>query len=186
MHLSDLGTCDKIVVDADETVISPSVDFSAHIESLKQKGDDESQLRLSWLTTKTAILKLGANSETDLSYKLLKCHDAIRSSALALKYGIVKGGGSCLANIIKDLPNTEAGKIMYEALKAPFIQIAKNSGFVGEIYTQKEIPENIMDASMVIKMAVRNAIGIASTILTANGIVYLPEEPKKEEQKYAF
>lgn len=172
--LKSLGTCDRMVVDADETILTGTSDISEHIAHLQQKGDDDSKLRLSWLTNKTAILKLGANSETDLSYKKLKVHDAIRSSQLALKYGVVNGGGLCLDKVGGKLSNTVAGEIMRISLKAPHAQIVENSG------VHPEISFNIVDASMVIKMAVRNSIGIASTILTANGIVYIPEPTELE------
>lgn len=173
--LSALGTCDKITVDTDETILIGTKDISEHIAQLQSKGDDDSKLRLSWLTNKTAILKLGANSETDLSLKRLKCHDAIRSSELALKYGIVKGGGLCLNKVADTLPDTIAGAILKEVLKTPY-DINLENGV-------KEIPENVVDASMVIKKAVRHAVGIASTILTASALVYLPEEPIIKEQQ---
>lgn len=217
LTLNHLGTCDRIEVDNEETLIFGTKDISEHVAQLKAKGDTDSKLRLSWLVNKSAILKLGANSETDLSYKRLKCHDAIRSSELALKYGIVKGGGKCLfeignilgtpgylisesklsledakkissdlqegkpifvANIddIRPIKVSTAQNIMAQALKAPALQIMENG--------ITEVLENIVDASMVIKMAVRNAIGIASTILTAGGLTYIPE-PTPQEIAYA-
>jgi chaperonin GroEL len=176
--LSALGTCDKITVDADETILTGTQDISEHIAHLNSKGDDDSNLRLSWLTNKTAILKLGANSETDLSYKLLKLHDAIRSSQLALKYGIVSGGGLCLWRIANQTDNelwkSEAGRIMTVALNAPLKQIAENCAINQAEHIDK-LPDNIVDASMVVKMAVRNSVGIASTILTASSLIYIPE-----------
>lgn len=172
LDLKHLGTCDKIEVDEEETQIWGIKDISEHIASLQQKGDNDSKLRLSWLATKSAILKLGANSPTDLSLKRLKCHDAIRSSELALKYGIVKGGGICLRNVAELLPDTIAGGIMKEVLKTPYNINIENG--------VKEIPENVVDASMVIKKAVRHAVGIASTILTASALVYLVQPTDTE------
>lgn len=177
MSLSDLGTCGRITTDQDETIIIGTADISQHIKSLESKGDADSKLRLSWLNTKTAILKLGANSETDLSLKRLKCYDAIRSSQLALKYGVVKGGGICLESIAKSMPDTAAGNILKKALAYPRqiqIQNAKTE-YVGE---------DVVDASQTQKFAVRHAIGIASTILTASSLIYLPEEPKKESNPF--
>lgn len=174
MHLSDLGTCDKIVIDADETIIIGTQDITDHINNLKAKGDNDSLLRLSWLNNKTALLKLGSNSETDLSYKLLKCKDAIRSSELALKYGVVRGGGLCLYYVADALSDTKADNIMKQVLKEPHLQIARNTNEL------LEIKENIVDASMVVKNAVRNGISIAGTILTANAIVYIPEPTELE------
>lgn len=185
LNLQDLGTCDRIEVDENETIIIGNKDISRHIETLQVRGDDDSKLRLEWLSNKSAIVKLGSNSETDLSLKLLKFKDAIRSSELALKYGVTRGGGITLANLTKNLLNTEAGRILGEALKAPYIQIAKNSGFMGDMFTSDEIPENIVDASMTTKRAVRHAVGIASTILTSSAIVHLIP-PTPEEIQYAI
>ena len=171
MHLTDLGTCDKLIVDQDETIIIGTKDLTEHLNSLIAKGDDDSKLRLSWLTNKTAILRLGANSETDLSYKRLKCYDGIRSSELALKHGVVAGGGACLFHIANDQTNelwkSEAGRILTVVLNYPYTVNIENG--------VKDIPDNIVDASMVIKKAVRHAIGIASTILTSSALVYIPE-----------
>lgn len=178
MHLTDLGTCDKITVDTDETIVDSSVDISEHLSNLKTIGDDDSKLRLSWLNRKKAIVKLGANSETDLSLKLTKTYDAIRSSELALKFGIVKGGGLCLKEVSKSMPTTMAGVILKEVLQTPYNINIENG--------VKEIPDNIVDASMVVKASVRHAIGIASTILTASSLIYLPDEPMIKEQQNAF
>lgn len=178
LDLKHLGTCDKIIVDAEETIVIGTKDISEHIQSLKQKGDADSNLRLSWLATKSVILKIGANSETDLSYKRLKVQDAIRSSQLALKYGVVKGGGHCLSEVQPSLPQTTAGDVLSKALLAPYNQIYQNSG-------TNELPDGIVDSAQTIKNAVRNAIGIASTILTANGLIYIPE-PTSQEIAYAI
>lgn len=172
MNMEDLGTCGKIIVDQDETIVIGTKDISEHIENLKEKGDDDSKLRLSWLTSKSAILRLGANSETDLSYKRLKCNDAVCSSQAALQYGIVRGGGLCLDSVADLLPDTEAGFILKQALKAPLAQNMANGCTL--------IPENIVDASKVVKNAVRNAVGIASTVLTASSYVYIPELTQEE------
>lgn len=168
LPLDILGTCDKIIIDNDETIIIGHKPIDDHIGILINKGDDDSKLRLTWLTNKTCIIKLGANSETDLSYKLLKTRDAIHSCELALKYGVVSGGGLCLNEIAMGLDNTVAGNLLSTVLQAPYNQIKENGiPFVDCV---------IIDSSAIIKNAIRNAVGIASTILTATSIVYLPEE----------
>lgn len=182
MVLSDLGTCGKITIEADETILNGTTDITDHIAQLKAQGDDDSKLRLYWLNSKTAILKLGAGSETDLSYKLKKCNDAVKSSELALKYGIVSGAGFALRNIATTLPDNPAGRIMKTALEAPNKQIRLNMGLSQDGFDSTWFGENIVDASMVVKMAVRNAVGIASTILTSAPIVYIPEKTPLEMQ----
>ena len=181
LPLSALGTCGKIVVDKEETVITGLADISDHIEALKQDSSQDSLRRLSWLQTKTAILKLGANSETELSYKRLKAEDAINSCQKALQSGVVDGGGVCLLKVSADLPDTIGGKILREAIQAPYKQILENMG----IKNPAEIKywgDEIVDAAKVVKQAIRNAIGVSSTILTASAVITLP----KKDQAQAF
>lgn len=199
-----LGTCDKIIVeggehDDGETVIIGAQDISEHIKKLEAKVDDDSKLRLSWLATKTAIIRLGSNSETDLSYKRLKCNDAVRSSTLALKYGIVAGGGVCALNVSKILPETQAGEILRVALRSPIRQIIKNAGTYeiteGEMMerpagtigfnakslkVEDMLEAGIIDSAQTLKSTIRNAIGISSTILTADALVYIPEKTPQQ------
>lgn len=203
LPFSALGTCGKITVDAEDTTIIGTADISEHLNTLEAKGDEDSKLRLSWLNNKTAKIKLGSNSDTDLSYKLLKCKDAIRSCHLALKYGVVAGGGVCALNVSTMLPDTTAGRILSSALRNLIEQIVENSNFQREngddITTIHHFTDGkglnaktmeivdmfeagIIDSSMTLKTAVRNAIGIASTILTASSYVYIPQLSAEEMQ----
>lgn len=178
LQLDHLGTCGKIIVDKDECTVIGISDIKDHIESIKADESlpsDDKKVRLTYLSTQTAILKLGAKSETELTYLRLKCEDAIHSSRLALQGGIVAGGGICLLNASQTLPDTVGGRILTKALKAPITQNCANMGI--------EIPEkfgdDIVDAALVVKGAVRNALGIASTLLTTSSVITLPPEPIK-------
>jgi len=186
LKMEHLGTCGKIITDKNETVLLGTADISEHLQNLKEEGSNDSLLRLSWLTTKTAILKLGSNSETELSYKMLKMEDAINSCKTALLDGIVEGGGFTLLKVSREMPDTVGGKILTIALQSPMKQIMENAGktFVpetllgfnaktGEWVDMWET--NIVDSAKVVKQAVRNAIGIASTVLTTNAVIYTPE-----------
>ena len=175
LKLEHLGTCGKITVDKEETVIIPSVDFSEHVDNLKQLGDNDSKLRLSWLQTKTCILKLGANNESELSYLRLKCADAINSSVLALKEGVVDGGGLCLRIVATRMPDNQVGQIVATALANPYLQLIKNDGVV-ERYTDP----SVIDSAIVVRNAVRNAIALASTVLTTGIVIVKP--PRKETE----
>lgn len=193
MKLSWLGTCDKIIVDREETTIIGIADISEHIKELE--GTVDSKLRLSWLTTKTAILKLGAKSETELSYLLLKAEDAIHSSRLALKHGILPGGGLALLKASNVMPDTIGGKILRTSLTQPFQQLITNSGIMGDgifdisgntgfdAKTGLKVDmfeANIVDASAIVLGAIRNALGIASTLLTTSSVITIPP-PSAEE-----
>lgn len=181
LKLEHLGTCDKIEVDQEDTVLMGMQDITEHMKELHAKGDDDSLLRLSWLASKSALLKLGANSQAELSYKRLKANDANRSTYLALQYGVVEGGGVCLYDISKNMPDTIAGKILCEALRGPYRQAVANYGISDEEY-EKLITEDIVDASKVVKLAVKNAIGLISMLITAPSIVDFPKKTPEEIQ----
>ena len=175
LPLSALGTCGKIITDSKETILLDTKDITEHLNYLKDEGSHDSKLRLSWLVTKTCNLYLGANSESDLYYKTMKCKDAINASKLALQDGVVRGGGMCLLKVANEPRfDTNVGQIVRVALQAPYMQLSKNAK--GDM----QIGEEILDASMVIKNAVRSAIGLASTALTIG--VSLPFIEKTEEE----
>ena len=180
LEMKHLGTCAKITTDKDETIIIPNVDFSDHTAELKKESKSgnpgDASLRLSWLQTKTAILKLGANSESELSYIRLKTEDAINASRLALRDGVVQGGGLCLNEVAMALPNDIPGKILMYALEAPLLQNLKNM----DIEEPNWDEDSVLDAAAVIKNAVRNAVALASTILTCGVVVTIPAPTEVE------
>lgn len=200
LQLNHLGTCDTLICDKEETTVIGIKDISDHIEELKKEQTTDSKLRLSWLTTKTAILKLGAKSETELSYLRLKAEDAIHSSRLALQSGIVAGGGVSLYACSEAMPDTEGGKILKEALKVPLKQICANAGYVldtepayGKIgFNAKSgqwedmFEAGIVDAASVVLQAVRNSLGIASTLLTTDSVILLPLEKQENKSQFPF
>lgn len=198
--LECLGTCAKISITAEETVLMGIQDITEHVENLKTKTDVESKMRLFWLTPNTAYLKIGGLSETDLSYHMKKYEDAIGSSMRALQTGVVVGGGITLYNIAIKLKtlNTPAGDILAKALITPFMQLCENSGIIpdfekigGELgydfeKSTKDNPiivnmleSGIMDSVEVIKREVMNSVGIASTAITTPFMIALP--PKTPE-----
>lgn len=128
--VEQLGTCEKLITTKEETTVIGIKDISAHIAKIKENADEQTPLRLSWLNTKAAVLKVGANSESDLSYRRLKAEDARNAVYLALQDGVVPGGGVALMNAAKDLPDTPGGNMLREVLKAPIQQIIENAGMI--------------------------------------------------------
>ena len=175
MVMDDLGTCARIEIEKEELVLNPSVDLSEHIADLKAKGDEDSLRRLFWLNTKTAKIKLGAINEGELSLLRLKATDAVHSSQLALQYGVVKGGGQCLATIAGNLPESNVKSIIKGILEAPRKQIIKNM-------KSEVVGDNILDASAVVSNAFKNAVGIAIVALTTDKFIDLPKRTMEELQ----
>lgn len=174
MGLRHLGNCDKIITSKEETIVLPNVDFSQHIEVLKEDNSDEAKIRLSRLQTKTAILKLGANSESELSHLRGKALDARNSSYLALNYGIVPGGGIALYLASRKLKDTLGGKILKKALEYPVNQICENLGLkIGKdmVLGVDTFGEGVQDASTVVKNSLINAVSVAGIVLTSKIII---------------
>lgn len=203
LRMTHLGTCEKLICTKDETRIIGIKDISEHIATLKEEGSDESKLRMAWLDTKVATLKLGANSESELSYVRLKAEDSRNASFQALQSGVVAGGGVALLNAATSLPETVGGTILKKSLAAPMLQIMANAGFeyskpiaglgVGENpslgFNAKtcEIVDmweaGILDAAAVTKNAITNAISVAGTVLTTRIVVIIPQEIKDAASK---
>jgi chaperonin GroEL len=191
--MSWLGTCDKLITTKDETRVIGIKDISEYVEQLSQ-GSDEDKLRASWLQTKVATLKLGANSESELSYVRLKAEDARNAAYLALQDGIVPGGGVALMQAADALPDTVGGRILHKALYAPITQIITNAGVDHEkvmlLYGEgfdartKEVVNmwdaGIVDPVRVVKNSVKNAISVAGTVLTTQVVINLPKAGQNE------
>lgn len=192
---SHLGTCDKLVVTRDETTVIGIRDIAEHVHKIDD-GSDESKIRLAWLKTKAAVLRLGASSESELSYKRLKAEDARNASWLALQEGIVPGGGVALFNASCEMPDTPGGRILRNALKAPLEQIALNAEVEPSVVTSSiSVPFNtrgldavsgdivdmwdakIVDPARVVKNSVRNAISVAGVVLTTEVITFNEKKP---------
>lgn len=161
-QLAYLGTCDKIITSKDETIVLGTKDITDHIKVLEDSGTDDAKIRIARLKTRTAVLKLGANSETELSYLHGKALDARNASYLALNGGIVAGGGIALLRAAETLPDTIGGKVLKKALKYPRNQICENMG-IPEV---KKFGDDILDPAIVVKNAITNALSVASTVLT--------------------
>lgn len=200
---TDLGTCEEIIIDKDETAIFGTADLTEHIAKLQNYIDsrnddhDDAARRIAWLATKSVKLRIGGLSETEITYRRLKLDDAINATRSAITDGVVAGGGVIYKNVTKELPDTIGGKILKEALLAPIKQIMSNANNEYPGFTGFETMENnfgfdakngkivdmleagIIDSAKVALNAMKNAIGISSTILTAPSALTLP--PKKPE-----
>lgn len=186
----DLGTFGNILITKDDTFIDGIKDLSAHIEVLKAEDTNEAANRITRLNTKTARYFVGAHSDSALSHRRLKVEDAISAAWQALNGGIVAGGGVALVNVAFGLPDTIGGKILSAALYGPMKQIYRNAGVnlgVIEGITTKGLDTRtgesvdmfeagIIDPATVVMNAVKNAVSVAASILTANTVVILPRE----------
>lgn len=172
-----LGTCEKLVTDSEGTVLTGIQDISAYKKELEAKGDNESKRRLWRLNAKTALLKLGSGSESELSYKLLKTNDALNACRSSLIDGVVVGAAKSLYKTANDFNVfTPTSKIFISALQAPYIQLIVNNG------GQELETEGIYDATFIMKSAVKNALSLASIVLTTKADIRLRDKTLADYQ----
>lgn len=172
--LSWLGFAEKLTVRRGSTDVIGTKDLTDYIKTLKEASFDhqEYEKRVEWLNSKAAIVKMGARSEVELTYKRLKFEDAKNAAKMALKGGVVLGGGYALTKAAEKIDNP----ILKVALQAPTTQIIQN----GCEIDWDELEENgIYDATDVPKNAIKAAISVAGTVLNCDTIV-----PLEHEQKY--
>jgi chaperonin GroEL len=192
-----LGEAVKSVTDNRNTVLTiESVPEAARerIEAVDAKISDEQngfikkklEQRLAMLSGSVGMIKVGANSQVELKEKKDRVEDAIYATKAALQDGIVPGGGITLLDASNRLSWNNAGeKALMTAIKAPFKTILENAGIeltnmegnagkgidvtTGNVVNM--IKAGIIDPALVTKTALKNAVSVASTIISADAII---------------
>ena len=179
--LAWLGTCDKLIARRGGTDVIGTRDMQDYIKTLEEASFDHQEFtkRVEWLNSKAAVVHMGARSEVELTYRRLKFDDAKNAARMALKGGIVIGGGYALANVASSLGDSFGAKILKEALVAPFNQIEANSH--EKMAAEDELDaKGIYDPADVVKNAVKAAVSVAGTVLNCSTLL-----PYEHTQKYS-
>ena len=166
------------------------------------------QERLAKLSGGVAVLSVGAATEIEMKEKKARVEDALHATRAAVEEGIVPGGGVSLVRAIdavdaSNLKNANADQktgveILKKALETPLRQIVENAGHEGSVVfaavrdnkddygfdAQIEKFGNmfkmgIIDPTKVTRIAVENAVSVASLLITTEALV----AEKKEEDK---
>ena len=191
-----LGKAVKSVTDSNTTVLTVAdvPDLSDRIESVREKIKVEKnpfikrkiEQRLAMLSGSVGIIRVGADSKVELKEKKDRVEDAIYAVKAALKEGIVAGGGIALLNASQKIkPENEGERIILEAIKAPYYTILDNAGMGDSVTPVKQgygidvvtgknvdmIKEGVIDPVMVTKTALKNAVSVVSTIISADCII---------------
>lgn len=193
---SVLGSVAKSVTDDKNTVLqieNPSSDLDDRIEDVNAKIKKETnpffikklEQRLSMLTGKVGIIYVGGDSKVELKEKKDRVEDAIHATKAAYKEGIVPGGGVALLNASLALSAKSKGEeVLFKAIKAPYETILENAG-LNIVYPQRKgkgidvtsgkdvnmIKQGIIDPVLVTKSALKNAVSVVNTIISADCII---------------
>ena len=141
--------------------------------------------RLASLSGSVGIVKVGADSKVELKEKKDRAEDAIYATKAALKEGIVAGGGIALLNASQKIsPQGVGEEILMEAIKAPYMTILDNAGLTVHIDLKEGegmnvvtgkfadmVEAGIVDPVLVTKSALKNAVSVVSTIISADCVI---------------
>jgi len=148
VKLSHLGSCEKVdIVKNSSTFIGGKGDYETvekQIEALKAEIENTDDLhecerlqeRITRLASGVAIIKVGAPTEAEMIEKRHRIEDALEAVKAAQQEGIVPGGGVALVRALPKKAGSPAEQIVYEAVKEPIRQMARNAG---------ESPDLILD-----------------------------------------
>ncbi|MCK6633841.1 chaperonin GroEL [Campylobacter coli] len=193
------GAGEKANIDARVNQIKAQI-----AETSSDYDREKLQERLAKLSGGVAVIKVGAATETEMKEKKDRVDDALSATKAAVEEGIVIGGGAALikakAKINLDLKGDEAigAAIVERALRAPLRQIAENAGFdagvvVNSVENAKDentgfdaakgeyvnmLKSGIIDPVKVERVALLNAVSVASMLLTTEATISEIKEDK--------
>src|SRR3954447_20980211 len=212
VELDDLGSAKRIVIDKDNTLLvegggskkeiqGRAEQIRKQIETTTSDYDREKlQERLAKLTGGVAVVKAGANTETEMKERKDLIDDALHATKAAAEEGIVPGGGVAFLRAIEAVQNGKRQArndeklgfdIVAEALKAPTRQIVDNAGEDGEVVVDQILANKnpaygynaatgeygdmfklgIIDPAKVARTALLNAASVSGLALTTDVLV---------------
>src|SRR5271170_8166752 len=222
VELDDLGSAKRVVIDKDNTLLieggGKKKDIDARADQIRSQiakttsdyDKEKLQERLAKITGGVAVVKAGANTETEMKERKDLIDDALHATKAAAEEGIVPGGGVAFLRAIEAV---EQGKrsvkddekmgfdIVAAALRAPTRQIADNAGEDGDVVVD-EILQNknpswgydaangeyvdmlkagIIDPTKVARTALLNAASVSGLALTTDVLIAELKEKKGEE-----
>ena len=197
ISVEHLGEAEYVSTDDTNTVITTIDDIQQNlqerIELVSKLVNNEKngfikkklEQRLSMLSGSVAIIKVGANSKVELKEKKDRVEDAIYATKAALKEGIVPGGGIALLNAAHTIVYVnDSEKALINAIRSPYYTILDNAGIIKaaeptngvgvNVVNGKEmnmVEAGIVDPVLVTKSALKNAVSVATTIMSADCVI---------------
>ncbi len=172
---------------------------------------EQLEARLAKLLGGVAVLRVGAPSEAEMKSRREAFDDAIHATRAAVAEGVVPGAGLALLRAIPAL-ESEATRaegderagilILRRALEVPTRQIADNSGADDGVVVDRMrtgtgnmgfdaarnvyvdlVEAGIVDPTKVVRLALENAVSVASVLLLTEATLTEVPEPKAEARE---
>lgn len=179
----------------------------AQMDTTTSEYDREKlQERLARLSGGVAVIRVGAPSEAEMKARKDALDDAISATRAAIAEGIVPGGGLALLKAVPIIAAEEARyegdartglQILRRALEAPARLIAENSAVDAGVVVARMLAEpgnigfdasancyvdmyeaGIIDPTKVVRIALENAVSVASILLLTEAT--MTDIPEKE------
>jgi chaperonin GroEL len=192
-----------------EAIAGRCSELRRQIEATTSEYDREKlQERLAKLAGGVAVIRVGAPTEAELKSRKEAFDDAISSTRAATAEGIVPGAGLSLLRAIEAVEHEAelhtgdvrtGALILRRALEVPTRQIAENSGADGGVVVDRMregtgsrgfdaasgryvdlIEAGIIDPTKVIRVALENAVSVASMLLLTEATLTKVPEPKAD------
>ncbi|MEI5681786.1 chaperonin GroEL [Mesorhizobium sp. CCNWLW179-1] len=166
------------------------------------------QERLAKLAGGVAVIKVGAPTESEMKSRKEALDDAISATKAAVAEGIVPGGGLALLRCVEAIEAEEklcdgdertGVQILKRALEMPVRQIAENSAVDGGVVVAKMqegkgnfgfdagrkqyvdlVEAGIIDPTKVVRIALENAVSVASILLLTEATMTEIPDPRPE------
>ncbi|MGO7211832.1 chaperonin GroEL [Rhizobium leguminosarum] len=180
------------------------------IEKTTSDYDKEKlQERLAKLSGGVAVIRVGAPAEAEMKAKKEALDDAINATKAAVEEGIVPGGGLALLRCMKAVAEEEelcdgdertGVQILKRSLEVPARQIAENSAVDGGVVVARMLEgegsigfdaarnryvdlleEGIIDPTKVVRVALENAVSVASILLLTEATMTELPEPIQQQ-----
>ncbi len=176
-------TLEEVTDEINDRIKTVTTRISEEKDGFMKKKLEE---RLAMLSGSVGIIQVGAGSKVELKEKKDRVEDAIYATKAALREGIIPGGGSALWWASKKIKPTSVGEeILLEAIKSPMMTILDNAGLSdikceGEDYCGIDvisgectdmIEAGVVDPVLVTKSALKNAVSVVSTIISADCVI---------------
>jgi len=198
------GAGDRKLIDGRIEQIRKEIEQSA-----SDYDREKLQERVAKLSGGIGVIKVGAPSEAEMKSKREALDDAINATKAAVAEGIVPGGGlallRCCASVSAEEQKCEGDErtgvqILRRALEAPARQIAENSAVDGGVVVARMmegsgnygfdagrkqyvdlVEAGIIDPTKVVRVALENAVSVASILLlTEATMTEVPEQQKEQ------
>jgi chaperonin GroEL len=203
------GSARRVVVSGDATVLVEGAGSHERVEArlaqirieLERATQDTDievlRERLAKLSSKLAVIHVGAATGPELKEKLRRCEGALAATRAAVSEGIVAGGGTALLRAASALEDSglqgdylRGVEVIRDVLAEPLFWVATNAGYDGDLVIDqiRALPPGhglnaltgefgdlfelgVIDPLRVTRLTIQHAASVAALMLTTEALV---------------